>query len=224
MSKAEAHCFPVKRRQTRPTYATTLGSADADALAALLPLLCCGEEAAVSGFERLGLATDLSASSRRSLLLIADDERRHDAMLHGLRAALPQVEPDHAITQRTRRFHRRLTSGGTDLHLARIAGLDSAVCTILSRLLRSDLALSRDDTVRSVLSHIRHDETRHVLISRNIALTAPDRLALRTAAAEARAGLADLLQSGAASFEALGVDSDRLVRDIAALPNGLLPQ
>ena len=217
-------CFVVERSFARPTYSASLDAKSANALAALVPLLGCGEEAAVVGFDRLSRASGLDHRARTLLQNIADEERNHDAMLRSLRAALPRVVEDAAAQQRTRRLHLSLSRGGTVLHLARIAGLDAAVCTILSRLLRPGRALSNDDCVRSVLSHIRSDETRHVLVSRDLALAAPHRQAVRSAAAEARAGLAELLAYGADAFEVLGVDPDRLVRDIGYLPNGLLPQ
>ncbi len=205
-------------------YFTSLDTKSATALSTLLPLLGCGEEAAAVGFDRLSRINALDKNVCGPLRKIADDERCHDAMLRGLRAALPQVELDVAVQNRARRFHLALPRGGTMLHLARIAGLDAAVCTILSRLLRPGGTLSRDDCIRSVLSHIRRDETRHVVVSRNIALAAPDRRALRDAAAEARAGLAELLAFGADAFEALGVGPDRLLCDIGCMPDGLFPR
>lgn len=221
---AELHCFTIRRRFTHPALSVSLDAKAAEALAELVPLLCCGEEAAVVGFDRLSRAGGLACCARAVMLTIADDERRHDAMLHSLRAALPHYVQNPAIRDRARQLHLDLSRGGTVLHLARIAGLDAAVCTILSRLLRPGLSLSSDASVRSVLNHIRGDETRHVLVSRGVALAAPDRRAVRSAAAEARTGLAELLTFGEDAFEALGVDPDRLVRDIACLPNGLLPQ
>jgi hypothetical protein len=223
-AEAQHHCFAIKRRLILPAFPVSLDEQTAEALAGLLPLLCCGEEAAVLGFDRLGRAGVLEPALRSTLRQIADDERRHDAMLHGLRAALPARTLDRAVHHRARHFHLSLPRGGTILHLARIAGLDAAVCTILSRLLRPGAAISRDDSVRAVLTHIRQDETRHVMVSRGIALVAADRQAVRNAAAEARGALAELLAHGADSFEALGVDPARLLSDIERLPDGLLPR
>lgn len=221
---AQHHCFAIERRLTRPGLAVSLDAKVAEALADLVPLLCCGEEAAVVGFDRLGRAGGLDPALRSALRQIADDERRHDAILRGLRAALPARPQDRTVQQRARYFHLNLPRGGTLLHLARIAGLDAAVCTILSRLLRPGAVVSRDDTVGAVLSHIRRDETRHVMVSRRLALAAADRQAVRNAAAEARDALAGLLALGADAFEALGVDPARLLADIERLPDGLLPQ
>jgi hypothetical protein len=196
----------------------------ASALATLLPLLGCGEEAAVLGFDRLAVQDSLAPASRQALRRIAIDERVHDALLRGLQAALPcqkrEVVPPHAA----RRFHRGLQAGDVATHLARIAGIDAAVCTILSRLLRPGAPLASDAGVAAVLGHIRRDETRHVVISRAIAMALIDRKIASDAAAEARAGLAALLVAGSGPFERLGVDPDRLCRDVRTLPRGLFPQ
>lgn len=221
---AEQHCFTIRRRFAHPAFSVSLDTKAAEALAELVPLLCCGEEAAVVGFDVLGQADGLDQDLRGTLRKIADDERRHDAILRGLCAALPASSQDRAVKHRARRFHLSLSRGGTVLHLAKIAGLDAAVCTILSRLLRPGAAISRDDGVHAVLTHIRKDETRHVMVSRGIALAAADRQAVRNAAAEARGALAELLAYGANAFEALGVDPDRLLLDIKRLPDGLLPR
>jgi hypothetical protein len=221
---AEHHCFTTRRCFAHPAYSVSLDTKTAEALADMVPLLCCGEEAAVVGFDRLARAGGLDLEVRRTLRQIADDERRHDAILRGLRAALPVRTLDRAVQQRARHFHLSLPRGGTVLHLARIAGLDAAVCTILSRLLRPGAAISRDDGVRAVLTHIRQDETRHVMVSRRIALAAADRQAVRNAAADARRALAELLTCAADAFEALGVDPAKLRSDIERLPDGLLPQ
>jgi hypothetical protein len=223
-STAKRHCFVVARRFARADCATALDGKTAAALARLLPLLGCGEEAAVVGFDRLSRTGALGCGEQAALQTIANDERRHDAMLRGLQAALPHHMLNPAIRDRARQLHLNLSRGGSISHLASIAGLDAAVCTILSRLLRQDSAIARDTGVNAVLSQIRSDETRHVLVSREIALAAPDRQAVRGAAAEARAGLAELLACGAEAFEALGVDPDRLVRDVGTLPDGLLPR
>ena len=221
---AEHHCFAITRRFAHPAFSVSLDTKAAEALAELLPLLCCGEEAAVVGFDRLGQAGGFDPDMRGTLRKIADDERQHDAILRGLCAALPASAQDRAVQHRARRFHLSLPRGGTVLHLARIAGLDAAVCTILSGLLRPGAALSRDVVVCAALTHIRKDETRHVVVSRGIALAAADRQAVRNAAAEARGALAELLAYGANAFEALGIDPDRLLLDIERLPDGLLPR
>ncbi len=217
------HCFAVGQRMSPRPCAIALDACNAEPLAALLPLLGCGEEAAVIGFDRLARFSGLDAKARQALQAIAADERQHDALLRGLQAALPAASPIPAMRQAARRFHLSLTAGGAAIHLARIAGVDAAVCTILSRLLRPKSALAGDRDIASVLGHIRRDETRHVAISRRIALASIAPSAARDAAGQARAGLAELLSFGSQALERLGVDPDALDRDVRRLPPGLFP-
>ncbi len=201
-----------------------LDEPSATALSELLPLMGCGEEAAVLGFEHLATRSGLDTASRIALHAIAADERVHDALLGGLRAALPRPGPHPAMRRAARRFHFALATGGAAMQLARITGVDSAVCTIVSRLLRKPGPLVCDRGVRSVLGKIRQDETQHVAVARKIAMALLEGSIARDAAAEARDGLADLLDFGTRAFEELGIDPDRLLRDVRALPNGLLTQ
>jgi hypothetical protein len=223
-ARADHHCFAIDRRLESSAISLSLDATPAKALADLVPLLCCGEEAAAFSFDRLSRSASIDTAARKALAEIADDERRHDALLRTLCAALPASLPARSALHLARRFHLSLSRGGTVLHLARIAGLDAAVCTILSRLLRPGSAVARDPGVRAILTHIRKDEARHVAVSRGVALAATDRRAVRGAAAEARGGLAELLDCCGDAFEALGVDPARLLRDIRQLPDGLLPQ
>lgn len=217
-------CFKVAKPLPSLPCAVSLDETAAKALAGLLPLLGCGEEAAIAGFDQMASDGDLTTASRAALGKIAEDERVHDALLRGLRMALPETAPDPAQARALRRFHLQLPAGGTATHLARIAGVDAAVCTILSRVLRPGAALARDLGVVSVLSYIRRDETRHVAVSRSIAMAAANCRRSRDAAAEARTGLADLLTVGAPGFERLGIDPGRLDQDIRRLPDGLFPR
>ena len=121
----------------------------------------------------------------------------------------------------TRRFHVDLGRGDTTAHLSRIAALDSAVCTILARLFRPGAPLMADATVASVFRRIARDEARHVRVSRGLATDRRDGRRLRDIAGLAREALARLLSLAADDFEALGVDSDRLLFDLARLPDGL---
>ena len=97
---------------------------------------------------------------------------------------------------------------------------DAAVCTILSRLLAAGRPLACEPVVRDVLARIHRDEARHVRLSR--ALASRGSLAgLRDLGYAARSALADVLRLGAAAFDTLGVDPDRLDRDLRRLPDGL---
>jgi hypothetical protein len=193
----------------------------AEGLGMLLPLLGCGEEAAVLAFDGLARAAPGTVAGR-ALAAIARDEEQHDAVISRLRQIVPRHPDEAALLRRARRFHITLGAGGTALHLARIAALDAAVCTVLSRLLRPAAPLARAPGVARALAAIRDDEARHVAVSRRIALFDSNRWALRDGAAAARTALADVLGLAADGFEQLGVDPTRLDRDVRRLPDGLL--
>ncbi len=217
-------CFRALAPHRALVLETPLGLDEkaAQALARLLPILGCGEEAATLAFAALARDRTLSDADRLQLRAIADDELVHDALIDALRRALPDVVLAKAHSAATRRFHIGLRSGGTDLHLARIAALDAGVCTILSRLLKRGGAISCEPTLAAILRRIRRDESRHVAVSRRLALARSPAPALRAAAAFARSGLAAIIAEECAAFEDLGVDAGALVRDLERLPNGLL--
>ena len=221
---ARRHCFDVARLRdadAAAACAVTMAERPALALAALLPVLGCGEEAAGMAFDGLAGRRDAGIVST-TLHIVADEERVHDALLRQLQNGLPEVARNEAMLRAARRFHIGLTRGGPVLHLARIAALDAAVCTILARLLRVGGPVAADPAVAKMLRRIHRDETRHVRLTRRLAIdAAPDGM-VRDAAARARYGLAELLTYAGAAFEGLGVDPARLDRDIRRLPDGLL--
>ena len=95
------------------------------------------------------------------------------------------------------------------------------MCTILSRLLAPGKVLIEDATVLATLSRIHRDEARHVRLSRRLACAGGGVAALRDIGAAARGALAGVLRLGGAAFDRLGVDPDRLDRDLRRLPDGL---
>jgi hypothetical protein len=212
-------CFMVKFGvpNASPCLSITLKPSEALALATLVPLLGCGEEAAALAFDGLAEGADTSVE-RYALQGIAAEERVHDVLLVQLAASLPAIDAT-AIRRKARRFHITLARGGGGQHLARIAAIDAAVCTILSRLLRAGTPISRDTAIRTMLARIRRDEARHVAISRQIARRSSDNI--RDTGADARSALADILTIGADAFERLAVDPDQLFTDIRRLPKGL---
>ena len=219
-------CFGGRRPSGDATLSSPvqlhLDDDTASALADLLPVLGCGEEAAALAFSALADDRALASTKREQLRQIAHDERVHDAIIEGLRRALPAVAPAPAQSAAARRFHYSLRAGGADLHLARIAALDAGVCTILSCLLRPCRPLAREATVAAALRRIRRDEARHVAIARAIALERSPAARLREAAAVARVGLAALVADHGPALERLGVDAHSLARTLARLPDGLL--
>jgi hypothetical protein len=212
-------CFPGNDTPSLAFTPVSVQLADdaAQALAILVPLLGCGEEAAALAFD--GLAqTSRDEIEHYALQAIAAEERLHDVLLTQLAASLPPVD-SVAIRRRARRFHIALGCADRTHHLARIAAVDAAVCTVLSRLLRPRAPLSYDHGVVALLSRIHRDEARHVAISRRFASSPKTRV--RETAAAARIALADVLTIGECSFERLGVDPGQLIADVRRMPDGL---
>jgi len=216
---SHARCFAHEPAPHSPWPALPLTLTDdaAHALATLVPLLGCGEEAAALAFDALA-QTASDDVEHYALRAIAAEEQAHDALLTRLALALPTVDAT-AIRRRTRRFHIELGQGSRTRHLARIAAVDAAVCTILSRLIRVGTPVSADPVVTALLARIRRDEARHVTISRRFAVGAG--AGLRDTGAAARAALADVLTIGGDAFERLAVDPARLFADVRRLPDGL---
>ncbi|CAN5331923.1 hypothetical protein BH10PSE14_BH10PSE14_10100 [soil metagenome] len=158
----------------------------------------------------------------RTLRAIAAEERLHDLLIGQLQRGLPDMGQNPHALDATRRFHIGLVRGGAALHLARIAALDSAVCTMFGRLLRPAGPIAGDPGVAPLLRRIHRDEARHVRVTRALALEMGTSSAMRDAAAAARDGLADILLHACAALETLGVDPASFDRDIRRLPNGLL--
>lgn len=221
MPPVTTFCFGARR--VRPHAASIdvrLGNDAAEALALLVPLLGCGEEAAALAFDGLA-AHDSDPATAAALGAIAEEERVHDSLLHGLAAGLPAVQTA-ALRREARRFHIHLGRGSRLAHLARIAAIDAGVCTILSRLLRPGTPVAGDPDVAGMLVRIRHDETRHVRLSRSLVLERADGRAFEDVAAAAREALANVVMLAADAFDALAVDPARLQADLTALPPGLL--
>lgn len=203
------------------TRATTLSEGHAAALARLVPILGCGEEAAALAFDGLARASKADIVASAALRQIAADERVHDGLMHDLADALPPISGEASI-RAARRLHIHLGTGGAALHLAKIAALDAAVCTILSRMLRPGLPLADDLFVHGTLSRIRRDEARHVALSRALVLASGTTTQLRDVGADARGALASVLMLEADAFEELQIDPAELERDVNRLPDGLL--
>jgi hypothetical protein len=214
-------CFARRRPRPLPRWmAAGLPDPEASALAALLPLLGCGEEAASLGFAAMAGHRRLPATAAAALTGIAADEDRHDQLIKGLQAALPAPGDQGKMLDAARAMHVRLGRTMVSGRLARVAGLDSAVCLILARTLRGRRLPSASHAA-AVLRHIHADEARHVAISSQLAAQLGDRRRLADEAAHARGLLAAIVPYVAPAFDALGVDPDRLTMDLARLPDGL---
>ena len=224
-SKAK-YCFAASATSSTACFSPpkiNLSEQEAVALARLVPLLGCGEEAASLAFD--GLARrERDETAAHVLAAIAAEEREHEAMLKALEAALPMLEQDWAIQPAARRFHVQLGFGCAGVRLGRIAAIDAAVCTTLARLLQPDKPVSNDPAIAAILRRIHRDEARHVRVSRKLAAQRVARAELVDLAAGARHALADVLMLAAAAFETLGVDPDALGRELRHVPRGLFAQ
>lgn len=214
-------CFSANRTAARVRpIDVRLDNRTAFALALLVPLLGCGEEAAALAFDGLA-ANDGDPATAAALRVIAEEERVHDSLLHCLAGSLPVVATA-AVRRAARRFHIDLGHGSTLAHLARIAAIDAGVCTILSRLLRPSAPVAGDRAVANMLARIRLDETRHVRLSRSLLLARADGRRFEEVAQSAREALANVLMLVADAFEVLEVDPAQLRADMSSLPHGLL--
>jgi hypothetical protein len=214
-------CFSARRTAIRVRKLDVgLDDRSAYGLALLVPLLGCGEEAAALAFDGLA-ANDSDPATAEALMVIAEEERVHDGLLHCLAESLPIVETAE-VRRAARRFHIDLGRGSTLVHLARIAAIDAGVCTILSRLLRPNSQVAGDRAVANMLARIRLDETRHVRLSRSLILARANGRQFEDVAQSAREALADVLMLAADAFEALEIDPAQLRTDITSLPRGLL--
>ena len=187
-----------------------------EAIARLVPTLLCGEQSAVSVFhveaERLSRkARNASLSIFRA---IEADECLHEAGLQMLCAKLP-VAPDlHAIKRRSQRFFLKLGQAkSVAQHFSQVAQLDSAVCMLMWHIENS--AVGRNPMIGSLVGQIKNDEARHVSISRRHALVlGVSRNEYQALGEQVFCGLTKSLTPVADSFEAIGVDSDRLFKRI----------
>lgn len=215
--RTRRHCFVVAGRHVAEPM---MPAQDLQApIGQLLALLGCGEETACLAFDRL--QTEHSARAA-ALQGIAEDERRHDAMLRGLSANLPPPSSSPPALIRMQALHVRLGGLPVALRCAGIAALDGAVCTMLSALLRPGGHLG-GGPVGKVLRSIRDDEARHVAVTREIAMAGARRRAAQDVAARVRHDLASVLELVGADLDQCGVDPDRLLARLRRLPDGLLP-
>ena len=108
------------------------------ALGRLLPTLLCGEESAFQVFSREGRRISNVQANRSHVLAyrIAADELEHQRLLQELRSYCPVPDDIGGTLLRTRRFFLRVASRDPALHFARVAALDSAVCIVLSALVK----------------------------------------------------------------------------------------
>jgi len=192
------------------------------ALADLLPLLVSSEDAAIMAFGRLARDDGFSRASARALRMIEAEERVHFALVDGLTQQLPAAIDARGARQAARAFHAAIATPDAAQALAVVASIDAGTCTILGRLLRRGSVLAQVPHVVAVLTRIYSEEAGHVAVSRRLAMQAANAPRLLPPAHHARAELARLIRHFGNGLEGLGVDTDRLARDLVKLPPRLL--
>jgi hypothetical protein len=216
-------CFRIAESEPadRPPRPPVLRDGCAEALSELLQMLACGEESAAIAFAGLG-DSPVDDDGRLGLMRIAREELGHEALLRGLRCALPPPTRDGELRRTMARFYHGVARSDVGLHLAAIASLDSAVCAILSALLRPGGPIARDPAVFSVFRRIRTDEAGHVRVARRIAATFLGADEIAAVAETTRAELVGMLSLRGAALEVLGVDAGRLFAGLRRVPEGIL--
>ena len=192
------------------------------ALGRLLPSLLCGEESSFHVFWREGHrgSNVLITHSEALANQIALEELVHERLLQDLRECCPVPNDITSTLVRTRRFFLRMASRDPAIHFARVAGLDSAVCIILSSLLKP---LSRATALIEIFDRIRSDEARHVKFSRRHSYElGADTYLLANTAARIRSELVAFLYPLGSAFEDLGLDAEHLFRRINTQNVGLI--
>ncbi|HEX3396732.1 MAG TPA: hypothetical protein VHS76_08515 [Steroidobacteraceae bacterium] len=149
------------------------------------------------------------AAGRVAVLI--EDERRHDIQLSEAAAGLPLVSADFGA----RHFFRRLETREPGVHLARIAALDACSCQLLSRMLAPAVRSLLPPSLANTLAAIRRDEGSHVRTARHLAgALGVDSGRFREITGVVRHAFAGVLETRAAYFEALGIDSSLLIQSI----------
>jgi hypothetical protein len=186
----------------------------AEACARLAAVLLCGEQSAVQIFAAEVRRNAAPKDALDMLRAIELEEQLHEQALRAFCNYLPDAADGHALRRRAQRFFLEL--GRTDdiaSHFCLIADLDSAVCKIMHHVEKS--SVDRVSPLRRIATQIKNDEARHVAVSRKYArlLGMPSR-ERDDGAATINHGLVEMLSPLADSFEIVGVDSDRLFRQI----------
>ena len=188
-----------------------------EAAARLVTVLLCGEQSAIQVFAREAARHQERRQAVADLLAIERDEYRHEQALLDLQSWLPTMPDQHRVKRKAQRFFASL--GRTDelgLRFAQIGQLDTAVCKIMYHVERG--SLKKSAALSRVATSIKMDEARHVAVAREYARGLGINLrASRERVEYVNDQLVDVLSLVADSFEAIGVDSDRLFRHLKGM-------
>ena len=172
-----------------------------------------GEQSAAQAFSRImtRLSRGEYAYAAGPVTALIQDEQRHDMRLSEAAAGLPLVNADFGA----KHFFRRLETREPGVHLARIAALDACSCQLLNRMLAPTTRPLLPPGLADTFASIRQDEGSHVRTARRLAgALGVDTGRFREITRMVRHSFAGLLQTRAAHFEALGIDSSLLIQSI----------
>lgn len=186
------------------------------ALARLVPLLVCGEQSAIAVFH----AAAIQHTSRQAHQLRCDfyaieiDEAGHERVWQALFSTLPEPDKLNRLKRRAQLFFTRLgRAKNIAEHFAQVSQLDAAVGVIMWHLERS--ALITEPRMHTLARAIKHDEARHVAVSRRYAgALGVNREALNQLGEKVRLELHDLLLPEGDALEAIGIDTDAMLKRI----------
>jgi hypothetical protein len=191
-----------------------MSDAELEACARLSTVLLCGEQSAIRIFAAEVRRGRAPAHALQALRSIEYDEHLHEQALREFREYLPRPNDAHALKRRAQRFFAGL-GRVQDMarHFGQISLLDSAVCKIMWHIEHSGVDLV--SPLQRLATQIKHDEARHVSVSRQYAaaLGLPQR-ARHADTEELNAGLIDMLYPLGESFEVVDVDPDKLFAHI----------
>lgn len=185
-----------------------------ESLGQVMPLLMCGEQSAALVFNR---EANRSENAKSAVLFsqIEADEEVHDDALQAIYADLPVSPNEAAIKRRAKRFYVAMGSdrAPADELFAGIVHLDSCVCAIMGAVEKSKLG--KNHPYAQVIQRIKLDEARHVGVSRqHLRWLGSDPMRTSELGDDIRTKLADLLRPETDHWETLGVDWDKLEKQI----------
>ena len=185
-----------------------------ESLSQVMPLLMCGEQSAALVFNR---EANRSENQKSATLFsqIEADEGIHDDALQAIYSDLPVSPDEAAIKRRAKRFYIAMGSGDApaDELFAGIVHLDSCVCSIMSAVEKSKLG--KHHPYAQVIQRIKLDEARHVGVSRqHLKWLGSDPSRTGELGDEIRTNLIELIRPETDHWEALGVDWDKLEKQI----------
>lgn len=185
-----------------------------EAVSRFLPSLLCGEESAVVIFNHeckrmTKKARDEIAASMAQLSL---EEERHEIMLRRLSDWLPVPNDIDDIHKRAGGFFMKLgfASASPEDRLAHISALDTCVSLTLGALAKQS-SMTKSEPFMRIVNRIRSDESRHVRVCRkHLQELGVSEIQMEGAGKTVRGMFVDLMTPIADTFDAVGMDPDRL--------------